>query len=166
MRSVRTGTIGRPLKWRDVTILATGAGWAAGFGFEVTMDATPTAATARREEPAVADMPIRVTVARIIIPTITELERPDWCPDLRMMPNSLAWPEPEARSLHGDAPPSGGTMPTMHRVEADDNPVLGNRRFPMLSGPAQTNPPPCSRTSSVEDVHSPPWMLPSSSCSP
>ena len=96
MRSVRTGTIGRPLKWRDVTILATGAGLAAGFGFEVTMDATPTAATARSEEPAVADMPIRVTVARIIIPTITEPTRLDWMPDLRMTTDFLAWPRHDA----------------------------------------------------------------------
>lgn len=86
----------------------------AGSGFEASMDATPTAATVRSEGPAMAGIPSKPTVARIIIPTNTELERA-CIPDLRMNPRSLARFGPEARPVLGDVPPPGGTMPTMHR---------------------------------------------------
>ena len=165
MRRVLTGTIGRPLKCLAVTILAADAGWVAVLGFDVTMDATPTAATVRSEDPACADLPIRAMVTRTIIPNTTEIERPVWNPDLRMMPHSRGWLGSGTHCPLGDAPPTGEAMPTMHREAGNDNPDRENRGLPMLSGPAQTNPASCFRTTSGEDVHSPPWMSLSSSCS-
>lgn len=76
------------MKWRALTIGAEGRTRASERGVEVSIEATPAAATARSEDPAAAGIPSIATAARIIDPTIATLGPPALNSDLRMMLDS------------------------------------------------------------------------------